>query len=101
MKLYFKDCEGKEEFIAECETVNATHKEIKKFLDKCEYVSPYMRSWGNEEDIVIDVGSHSEFFIVRGISHIEYIKELQKNEPEEYHQITHDEFLGKLKNYRE
>lgn len=100
MKLYFKNCEGKERLIAECDTVSATHKEIRKFLDEHEYISHYLRSWGNEENIVIDFGSHSKFFVVRGISHIDYIKELQKNvEPEEkYHQITFDEYLESLQN---
>ena len=103
MKLYFKNCEGKERLIAECDTVSAIHKEIKKFLDEHEYVSHYSRSWGNEENIIIDVGSHSEFFVVKGISHIDYIKELQKDyEPEEeYHQITFDEYLESLQKNRE
>lgn len=83
LKLYFKNCQGEERLIAECETVQETHTEIKKFLDEREYVSYYSRSWGNEENIVIDVGSHSEFFVIKGISHAEYINALQKNdEPE-------------------
>lgn len=100
MKLYFKNCEGKERLITECDTVSAIHKEIMKFLDEHEYVSHYSRSWGNEENIIIDVGSHSEFFVVKGISHIDYIKELQKDEDseEEYHQITFDEYLESLQN---
>lgn len=100
MELYFKDCQGVDRLIAECDTVSAVHKEIKKFLDEHEYVSHYSRSWGNEENIIIDVGSHSEFFVVKGISHIDYIKELQKDEDseEEYHQITMDEYLESLQN---
>ena len=103
MKLYFKDVQGKERLIAECETVSDLHKEINKFLYKCEYVSHYMRSWGDENEIVVDVGSHSEFFVIKGISHLEYIKELQENnEPdEEYHQITWDEYLESLQKNRE
>ena len=100
MELYFKNCRGEERLIAECETVQETHKEIKKFLDEREYVSHYSRSWGNEENVMIDVGSHSEFFVVKGISHIDYIKQLQKDdEPQEqYHQITFDEYLESLQN---
>jgi hypothetical protein len=47
---------------------------------------------------MIDVGSYSEFFVLRDISHNDYIKELQKDsEPEEYyHQITFDEYLESL-----
>ena len=99
MELYFKDCQGVERLIAECDTVSAVHKEIKKFLDEHEYVSHYSRSWGSEENIIIDVGSHSEFFVIKGISHIDYIKELQKHEDsEKYHQITMDEYLESLQN---
>ncbi len=98
MELYFKNCQGKERLIAECNTVSAVHKEIKKFLDKHEYVSHYSRSWGNEENIIIDVGSHSEFFVVKGISHSDYIKGLEKGDEleEKYHQITMDEYLESL-----
>ena len=47
---------------------------------------------------MIDVGSYSEFFVLRGISHSDYIKELQKDSDpqEEYHQITDDEYLESL-----
>ena len=98
MKLYFKNCQGEERFVAECDTVSAVHKEIKKFLDERQYVSHYSRSRGNEENIMIDVGSYSEFFVVKGISHSEYIKGLKNDEypEEEYHQITIDEYLESL-----
>lgn len=100
MELYFRDCRGNERLIAECETISEVHKEIKKFLDEHEYVSYYSRSWGNEESVVIDVGSHSEFFVVKGISHSEYIKGLKSDEDteEKYHQITFAEYLESLQN---
>lgn len=100
LKLYFKNCQGKERLIAECETVQEIHKGINKFLDEHEYISHYSRSWGNEESIIIDVGSHSEFFVIKGISHIDYIKALQKNveQEEQSRQITMDEYLEGLKN---
>ena len=95
MKLYFKNSQGKERFIAECETTKDVSREIHKFLDDHDYKSYYSRSWGEEEKIMIDVGSYSEFFVLRDISYNDYIKELQKDsEPEEeYHQITFDEYL--------
>ena len=100
MKLYFENGQGEEQLIAECDTVSAVHKEIKKFLDEHEYVSHYSRSWGNDDNIIIDVGSHSEYFILKGITHIDYIKELQKDDDpeEEWHQITWDEYLESLQN---
>lgn len=98
MELYFSNSQGEERLIAECETVKAVHEEIKKFLDERKHVSHYMRSWGGEETVMIDVGSWSEFFVIRGISYIDYIKSLEKDdEPEEeYHQITFDEFWESL-----
>ena len=78
MKLYFKNSQGKERLIAECETVQEVHKEIDKFLNEHNFKSYYMRSWGNEDAVTIDVGSHSEFFRIKGISHSEYIKGLNK-----------------------
>lgn len=100
MKLYFKNSQGKERLIAECETLDEIHEEISNFLDKHNFKCYYTRSWGDEEGVTIDVGSHSEFFKIKGISHSDYIKELQKDsEPEEeYHQITFDEYLESLQN---
>lgn len=95
MKLYFKNSQGKERLIAECETLNEIHEEISDFLDEHNFKCYYTRSWGDEKGVTIDFGSHLEFFILKGISHSEYIKELQKDsEPkEEYHQISIDEYL--------
>lgn len=100
MKLYFKNSQGKERLIAECETTKDVSREIHKFLDDHNYKSYYSRSWGDEEKVMIDVGSYSEFFVLKDISHSDYIKELQKDsEPEEeYHQITIDEYLESLQN---
>ena len=78
MKLYFENSQGKERLIAECETVKDVGKEIQKFLDDHNYKSYYWRSWGDEERVMIDVGSWSEFFLVDGITHEEYLESLQK-----------------------
>lgn len=98
MKLYFKNSQGKERLIVECETLEEIHEAISNFLDEHNFKCYYTRSWGDEEGVTIDVGSHSEFFRIKGISHNDYISELQKDdEPEEkYHQITMDEYLESL-----
>lgn len=100
MKLYLKNSQGKERLIAECETVKDVSNEIHKFLDERKYKSYYSRFWGDDEKITVDVGSHSEFFIIRGISYDDYIKKLNSRaEPEEeHHQITFDEYLESLQN---
>lgn len=100
MKLYFENSQCKEWLIAECETVQEAHKEIDKFLDEHNFKSYYTRSWGNDDGVTIDVGSHSEFFNIKGISYNDYIKQLQQNDKleEQYHQITFDEYLEGLQN---
>ena len=100
MRLYFKNSEGKVRLIAECETVKDVGREIQKFLDDHNYKSYYCRSWGDDKKVVIDVGSHSEFFVLRDISHDEYLKALERDVEleEEYHQITIDEYLESLQN---
>lgn len=75
MKLYFRNCYGTERLIAECQTAQEVHKEIKKFLDEHNYKSYYSRSWKEDNgDIVVDVGSYTEFFIIKDISFEEYMK---------------------------
>ena len=102
MKLYFKNSRGKERLIAECETLDEIHEAVSDFLDEHNFKSYYTRSWGNEDGFTLDVGSHSEFFKIKGISYDDYIKALQSDEPEEeYHQITFDEYLESLQKNRE
>ena len=79
MELYFKNCQGEERLIAECDTVKDVGREIQKFLDSHNYKSYYSRIWGNDEGVTIDVGSYTEFFLVKGISHNEYIKSLESS----------------------
>lgn len=106
LKLYFRNSQGKERLIAECKTVQEIHKEIQKFLDKCNYKSYYSRSWEQDGRVKIDVGSWSEFFFIDGITYKDYLKKLydgaddayyESQQPEEkYHQITMDEYLESL-----
>lgn len=79
MKLYFENGCGKERLIAECKTVQDAHKEIDKFLNEHNFKSYYSRSWGNEDGVTIDVGSHSEFFVLREISFSDYIENLRNS----------------------
>lgn len=108
MNLYFQNSYGKERFIAECDSVQDIHKAINKFLDEHDYKSYYSRSREHHGRVKIDVGSHTEFFFVEGISYEEYIEALcseaddayyESQQPkEEYHQITFDEYLESLQN---
>ncbi len=78
IKLYFKDKQGEERFIAECATVQDCHKQISEFMDKHSYKNYYFRSFGHNDDITIDVGSYSEFFKIKGITYDEYWRALHE-----------------------
>lgn len=66
MKLYFENSYGIERVIAEVANEEEAYKEIKKFLDDHNYKSYYTRSWmRNNNEKIYDVGSHTEFFILK------------------------------------
>lgn len=65
-ELYFQDSIGRKKFIGLVDSLEDVSKEIANFLRKRNYKSYYSRYWIEEDgDILIDVGSHSEFFIVK------------------------------------
>lgn len=75
MKLLFQASNGKERVIADvsswCDACNG----INKFLDEHNFKSYYQRLWQENNRVYVDVGSHTEFFIVEpctmDIIHIE------------------------------
>ena len=77
MKLWFRNSQGEERELADCETWAAVTREIRKFIHECNAKKPksatpfksyYTRVWKSPEDgrTMIDVGSHTEFFIWEG-----------------------------------
>lgn len=66
MKLLFQNSMGEERVIAEVDSCDEAVIEINKFCDERNFNIPYMRTWGEGERMCIDVGSHTEFFIVDG-----------------------------------
>ena len=44
------------------EVYDAAFNEIKKFCDDRNFTVYYLRLWNTNEDTIIDVGSHTEFF---------------------------------------
>ena len=74
MKLIFKNSRGKERVIAEPSTAEEIFKEINKFLDDHNFKSYYTRVWEEDGRLKFDVGSHTEFFYVEGITFEEYAK---------------------------
>ena len=76
MKLYFQNSRGVERLIAEPLNKQEVNKEIDKFLDDHNFKSYYTRVWEADGRLVFDVGSHTEFFILEGMSFEEWtIKE--------------------------
>jgi hypothetical protein len=53
---------------------------MQKFVDDMHYVSYIQRSWQSGDRIIIDYGSHRNFFEIEGITYDEYINNLQKND---------------------
>ena len=73
MKLYFQNSRGIEHLIAEPLNKEEVNKEIDKFLDDHNFKSYYSRVWKADGRLVFDVGSHTEFFILEGMSFEEWI----------------------------
>ena len=75
MKLIFRNSQGKERVIAEPSNVEEVSKEIKKFIDDHNFKSYYTRVWEENGRLKFDVGSHTEFFYLEGMTFEEYSKE--------------------------
>ena len=73
MKLYFQNSRGVERLIAEPLNKQEVNKEINKFLDDHNFKSYYTRVGEEDGRLIFDVGSHTEFFILEGMSFEEWI----------------------------
>ena len=74
MKLIFQNSRGEERVIAEPTNREEISKEINKFLDDHNFKSYYTRIWEENGRLIYDVGSHTEFFILEGMTFEEYTK---------------------------
>ena len=62
MILYFENGYGAVRELAKVNTMAEANGCIKDFLDAYNYTSYYSRMWVKNGYVVIDVGSHTEFF---------------------------------------
>ena len=62
MVLYFENGYGEMRELATVNTMKEANLHIKDFLDAHNYKSYYSRVWVKNGYVVIDVGSHTEFF---------------------------------------
>lgn len=79
MILYFENSKGVRRVISNPFTIQDMWDDINAFANERNYTIPYTRiNFGNDE-LVIDVGSHTEFFIVKRFAE-EDKKEILKGE---------------------
>ena len=64
MKVYFLDSYNNKRELTEVQTKEEVWSVINKFLEERNYKSYYTRMWYEDNMTWIDVGSHSEFFLV-------------------------------------
>ena len=64
MKVYFLDSYDNKRELAEVQTKEEVWSVINNFLKERNYKSYYTRMWYEDKMTWVDVGSHSEFFLV-------------------------------------
>lgn len=70
-ELYFENKYGQHKFIDNITNMESAFIAIKKFLADKGFQSYYQRYWLEEDDsIKIDVGSHTEFFVIKNLKGI-------------------------------
>ena len=79
MKLIFRNSKGKERIIAKPLNIDECFKEINKFLKEHNFKSYYTRMWEEDGRLKLDVGSHTEFFYIDGLTFEEYCKKSKTN----------------------
>ncbi len=67
-EVYFRDSAGNRRLLDTVDTHEAAIKVIRKFLEEKNFHAPYWRSWVDNENFEwFDVGSHTEFFLIKKI----------------------------------
>lgn len=67
MNVYFKSSNGKERLIGTADNDKQAMKTIRNFCDERGFKIPYTRYWTDESNhnrVIVDVSSHTEFFII-------------------------------------
>lgn len=68
LKLYFKNGNGIDNFVADLEKFSEFFNVIEQDIHKRNpnYKIPYYRTWANgDNEIMVDCGSHTEFYVLR------------------------------------
>lgn len=64
MYLFFEADDGSRRLIGLPETNEEAHQLITDFLNDHNFKSYYRREWKENGELYIDVGSHTEFFVL-------------------------------------
>ena len=62
--FYFERSNGERLLLAENVTQKAAFTVMQQFLDDHNYHSYYTRTWQRDNELWMDVGSHTEFFVL-------------------------------------
>ena len=66
-EVYFRRSNGEDKFLANCTDFHTVNEVINHFLKEHNFKSYYSRMWISAPGhLKIDVGSHTEFFVVKG-----------------------------------
>lgn len=65
-RVFFRNSDGVMREIGRGRTIKEAEKPILKFLKDRNYKSYYWRTWEEDGYIWVDVGSWSEFFLMKG-----------------------------------
>ena len=63
--VYFLDCHKERRLLAENVDEENAYKVINKFMDDHNFKCYYIRTWKHDDETMLDVGSHTEFFIFK------------------------------------
>lgn len=64
MKVYFENSQGKKKEIGQVDSEEKAFEIIKNFLSAHNFTYYYIRYWGEDGYLKVDVGSHTEFFYI-------------------------------------
>lgn len=75
MQLYFRNSLGQERLIGKELNIDECMKKIQSVLELHNFKSYYTRTWQEPDGrLMIDVGSHTEFFIIEGATMQEFTR---------------------------
>lgn len=62
--FYFEHSNGERSLLAKNVDLKAANVVMKQFLDDHKYKSYYTRMWQKENELWMDIGSHTQFFVL-------------------------------------